>query len=162
MPDSPTEAKFLTDDDKVIAIERLRDNHMGIMSREWRFAHFFETLADVKTWLWVAMIFCISVPSSGISTYGPQIMQSFLDDAYLTTLMNVPIGLSHVIFVSGSAFLSMKWTLKGPVIALLCIPPIIGLTILRSHPPSPEYRGILLTGYFFLSTYTGISEFFVA
>ncbi|OAQ66380.1 allantoate permease [Pochonia chlamydosporia 170] len=157
MPDSPTEAKFLSDDDKVIAIERLRDNQMGVMSREWRFSHFYETLTDLKTWLWVVMMFCISVPSSGISTYGPQIMKSFLEDPYLTTLMNVPIGLSHVIAVSGSAYLSMKWTRKGPVIALLCIPPIIGLSILLKLPAVPEYRGALLTGYFCLSTFTGIT-----
>ncbi|KAK2593637.1 hypothetical protein QQS21_008641 [Conoideocrella luteorostrata] len=157
MPDSPTEAKFLSDDDKVIAFERLRDNRMGVMSREWRFPHFLETLTDLKTWLWVAMIFCISVPSSGISTYGPQIMESFLDDPYLTTLMNVPIGLSHVVAVSGSAFLSMKWTLKGPVIALLCIPPIIGLLIMFTVPPAADNWGILLTGYFCLSTFTGIT-----
>lgn len=161
MPDSPTEAKFLSDDDKVIAIERLRDNQMGVMSREWRVSHFLETLTDTKTWFWVIMMFCISVPSSGISTYGPQIMKSFLEDPYLTTLMNVPIGLSHVIAVSGSAYLSMKWTRKGPVIALLCIPPIVGLSILLALPSTPEYRGALLTGYFCLSTFTGISTFII-
>lgn len=158
MPDSPTEAKFLSDDDKVIAIERLRSNQMGVMSREWRYTHFFEALLDPKTWLWVIMIFCISVPSNGISTFGPLIINSFVSDPFQTMLFNVPVGISHVLAVSVSSYVSMKWKLKGPVIALLCIPPIIGFGILLSFPHDTAHRGILLGGYFCLSTFTGISK----
>ncbi len=158
MPDSPTEAKFLSDDDKVLAIERLRNNQMGVMSREWRRTHFSEALRDVKTWLWFVMIFCISVPSNGISTFGPLIIQSFVSDPFRTMLFNVPVGISHVIAVSTSAYVSMKWKLKGPVIALLCVPPMIGLSILLHYPHDAAHRGVLLAGYFCLSTFTGISK----
>lgn len=159
MPDSPTEAKFLSDDDKVIAIERLRNNHMGVMSREWRSSHVSETLLDLKTWFWVSMIFCISVPSNGISTFGPLIIQSFVSDPFQTMLFNVPIGFSHIIAVAGSAYLSMRWKLKGPVIALLCIPPIVGCSILLYFTHETENKAVLLAGYFCLSTYTGISKY---
>ncbi|UKZ67482.1 uncharacterized protein TrAtP1_008643 [Trichoderma atroviride] len=157
MPDSPTEAKFLTDNDKIIAIERLRNNQMGVMSREWRYAHFFEALRDVKTWLWVIMIFCISVPSNGISTFGPLIIHSFVTDPFKTILFNVPVGFSHIVAVSLSAYVSMRWKLKGPVIAILCIPPIIGFSILLHFPHDAEHRAVLLAGYFCLSTFTGIT-----
>lgn len=60
MPDSPVEAKFLKDEDKVIAIERLRMNQMGVMSREWRWDHVKESIMDAKTWFWFALIFSIS------------------------------------------------------------------------------------------------------
>ncbi|KAJ3515540.1 hypothetical protein NM208_g14949 [Fusarium decemcellulare] len=157
MPDSPTEAKFLSDEDKVIAIERLRNNQMGVMSREWRFPHVVETLTDLKTWFWVGMMFCISIPSNGISTFGPLIIQSFVSDPFQTMLFNVPVGFSHIIAVSGSAYLSMRWKLKGPVIVLLCIPPIIGCAILLSFAHKTENKAVLLAGYFCLSTYTGVT-----
>ncbi|KYK54072.1 hypothetical protein DCS_06028 [Drechmeria coniospora] len=158
MPDSPTEAKFLSDDDKVLAIERLRGNQMGVMSRQWRSAHFFEALGDPKTWLWFVLIFCVSVPSNGISTYGPLIVNSFVSDPFHAMLFNVPVGLSHVVAVSSSAFLAMKWKRKGPVIVLLCVPPIIGLAILLRFPhDDPSCRPVLLAGYFCLSTFTGIT-----
>ncbi|KAM0265607.1 hypothetical protein ACHAQJ_000039 [Trichoderma viride] len=157
MPDSPTEAKFLTNEDKIIAIERLRNNQMGVMSREWRYPHFFEALRDPKTWLWAVMIFCISVPSNGISTFGPLIIKSFVTDPFQTILFNVPVGISHVLVVSLSAYASMRWKLKGPVIAILCIPPIIGFSILLHFPHDIEHRAILLAGYFCLSTFTGIT-----
>ncbi|RBR23988.1 uncharacterized protein FIESC28_03298 [Fusarium coffeatum] len=140
MPDSPTEAKFLSDEDKIIAIERLRNNQMGVMSREWRAPHVIEALKDLKTWFWVAMIFCISVPSNGISTFGPLIIKSFVSDPFETMLFNVPVGISHIVAVSMSAYVSMKWKLKGPVIAILL-----------------ENKGACLTGYFCLCTFTGIT-----
>ncbi|PHH89629.1 hypothetical protein CDD83_5645 [Cordyceps sp. RAO-2017] len=157
MPDSPTEAKFLSDEDKVLAIGRLRHNQMGVMCREWRFAHFSEALRDPKTWLWFTTIFCVSVPSNGISTFGPLIIKSFVSDPFHTILFNVPIGISHVVAVSASAYVSMKWKLKGPVIAALCLPPIVGLSVLLSYPHDAAHKGRLLAGYFCLSTFTGIT-----
>ncbi|CAI6089584.1 unnamed protein product [Clonostachys chloroleuca] len=157
MPDSPTEAKFLSDEDKVIAIERLRDNQMGVMSREWRYSQFYETLRDPKTWLWTAMIFCASVPSNGIGIFGPLIIKSFVSDPFQTTLFNIPVGFAHMIAVTGSAYLSMKWKLKGPVLVLLCIPPIIGLSILLSFGHTNENKGVLLSGFFCMCTFTGIT-----
>ncbi|KAI1019187.1 hypothetical protein LB503_009253 [Fusarium chuoi] len=157
MPDSPTEAKFLTDEDKIIAIERLRNNQMGVMSREWRMSHVVETLKDLKTWCWVAMIFCISVPSNGISTFGPLIIKSFVSDPFETMLFNVPVGISHIIAVSASAYIAMKWKLKGPVIVMLCIPPIVGCAIMLHFEHNLENKGVLLAGYFCLCTYTGIT-----
>ncbi|XEV06955.1 hypothetical protein FSHL1_012242 [Fusarium sambucinum] len=157
MPDSPTEAKFLTDEDKIIAIERLRNNQMGVMSREWRTAHVVEALKDLKTWCWVAMIFCISVPSNGISTFGPLIIKSFVSDPFETMLFNVPVGISHIIAVSASAYVSMKWKLKGPVIAMLCVPPIVGCAILLHFAHGLENKAACLAGYFCLCTFTGIT-----
>ena len=60
MPDSPIEAKFLKQEEKLIAIERLRMNQMGIASREWKWDHVFECARDLKTWLWFSLIFVIS------------------------------------------------------------------------------------------------------
>ena len=86
MPDSPVEAKFLNDHDKLIAIERLRMNQMGVLSREWRWDHAKEAILDPKTWCWAALLFSISVPSGGISTFGPLIVQSFGFDSFATIL----------------------------------------------------------------------------
>jgi hypothetical protein len=60
MPDSPMEAKFLSERNKVIAVERLRANQMGIISRQWRWDHVWETLYDLKTWVWFFLIVSIS------------------------------------------------------------------------------------------------------
>lgn len=63
MPDSPMEAKFLKEDEKVIAIERLRMNQMGIGSGVWKWDHVREAMLDPKTWLW----FCLMLTISSVS-----------------------------------------------------------------------------------------------
>lgn len=60
MPDSPMEAKYLREREKVIAVERLRANQMGVASRVWRWDHVLETLLDFKTWCWFIAIISIS------------------------------------------------------------------------------------------------------
>lgn len=60
MPDSPMEAKYLTEREKVIAVERLRANQMGVASRTWRWDHVAETMLDLKTWCWFLAIVSIS------------------------------------------------------------------------------------------------------
>jgi hypothetical protein len=69
MPDSPMEAKYLTDREKVIAVERLRANQMGVISRDWRWDHVWETFYDLKTWFWFFLVVAISyVVHSGIDS----------------------------------------------------------------------------------------------
>lgn len=92
IPDSPMEAKFLSDREKVIATERLRANQMGITARKWRWDHVWETATDVKTYLWFIAITSISIASGGISTFGSLIVKSFGFDSFTTILFNIPFG----------------------------------------------------------------------
>ena len=60
MPDSPMEAKYLTEREKLVAIERLRANQMGVASRKWKWEHVKETFMDIKTLLWFIFVVAIS------------------------------------------------------------------------------------------------------
>jgi MFS family permease len=60
MPDSPMKAKYLSERERIIAVERLRANQMGIQSGEWKWNQVWETLIDFKTWCWFIAIIAIS------------------------------------------------------------------------------------------------------
>lgn len=157
MPDSPVEAKFLADADKLIAIERLRANNMGVMTREWRWDHAREALLDPKTWCWFALMLSISIPSGGISTFGPLIVQSFQFDSFATILLNIPFGAVQLIATMGGALVAMKIKRKGPVIAGLCLPPVVGCVMLMVISHDGTHKAPLLVGYYLISVYPGIS-----
>ena len=157
MPDSPVEAKFLNDNDKMIAVERLRMNQMGVLSRKWRWDHFREALTDLKTWFWFSLLFSISVPSGGISTFGPLIIKTFGFSSFDTILFNIPFGAVQLVATVGGALLAQKIKRKGPVIALLCIPPIVGCILLIVLPHEASHKAPLLVGYYLISVYPGIS-----
>ncbi|KAF2092555.1 allantoate permease-like protein [Rhizodiscina lignyota] len=157
MPDSPMEAKFLTHEEKLIAIERLRLNQMGVASRVWKWDHVQEAFLDIKTWLWFSMLMAISIPSGGISTFGPLIVQSFGFDSFTTILFNIPFGAVQLVATLGGAFLATKIKKKSVVLLLLCLPPIAGLIMLMVIDHDKRNRGALLAGYYIISVYPGIT-----
>ncbi|KAL1655736.1 hypothetical protein SLS61_001760 [Didymella pomorum] len=157
MPDSPMEAKFLNEHEKLIAVERLRMNQMGVASRVWKWDHVLEAFLDIKTWLWFSMLTAVSIPSGGITTFGPLIIQGFGFNKFQTILFNMPFGAVQIIATLGGAFLATKLKKKGPVLILLCIPPIIGIVILMVVGRGKDHRGVLLVGYYLTSFYPGIS-----
>lgn len=59
-PDSPMEARFWRYNERDIAIERLRANQMGIVSRKWKKEHVTEAVLDLKTWYWFFLVMAIS------------------------------------------------------------------------------------------------------
>ncbi|KAF2478383.1 MFS general substrate transporter [Lindgomyces ingoldianus] len=157
MPDSPMEAKFLSHDEKLIAVERLRMNQMGVASRVWKWGHVMEAFLDLKTWLWFSMLTAVSIPSGGISTFGPLIIKAFGFSKFATILFNMPFGLIQMIATLGGAWLATKQKKKSPVLILLCVPPIIGIIILMVVGREKKHRAVLLVGYYLTSFYPGIS-----
>jgi hypothetical protein len=157
MPDSPMEARFLNDNEKLVAVERLRMNQMGVASRVWKWDHVLEAFLDVKTWLWFAMLTAVSIPSGGITTFGPLIVQSFGFDAFTTILFNMPFGAVQIFATLGGAWLATRLKKKSPVLILLCIPPIIGIVILLVVGRGKNHRAVRLVGYYLTSFYPGIS-----
>jgi MFS family permease len=50
-PDSPMEARFLTTDEKVKAVQRIQSNQSGIETKVWKREQLVEAIKDPKTWL---------------------------------------------------------------------------------------------------------------
>jgi hypothetical protein len=151
------QARFLSPSDKVIAIERLRMNQQGIASGTWRWDHVWECLLDPKTWIWTALLTAVSIPSGGITTFGPLIVRSFGFSSFQAILFNMPFGAVQIIATLGGAFAATHWKVKSPFLAALCVPPIIGLSILYSVSHDPGNRGVLLFAYYITSVYPAIS-----
>ncbi|RHZ61917.1 MFS transporter [Aspergillus thermomutatus] len=157
MPDSPICAKFLNEEDKLIAIERLRMNQQGIETHHWKWNHVKEACLDLKSWLWFALMFSISIPSGGISTFGPLIIKAFGFDQFKTILFNIPFGAVQLVATMGGAWLATFIKMKGPVVILLCLPAIAGCVMLLQITHDAANRGSLLAGYYILSVYPGIT-----
>ncbi|KAL4804031.1 major facilitator superfamily domain-containing protein [Aspergillus unguis] len=155
MPDSPMEAKFLSEHEKVIAVERLRANQMGVISREWRWDHVWETLYDVKTWVWFLLIVTISIPSGGISTFGSLIITSFGYENFTAILFNLPFGAIQVVVILLGGWLATRFRTKGLVIAGIAVIAAVGTILMLTVPR--EQKGVLLFGYYLVSCLAGIT-----
>ncbi|KAL3492044.1 major facilitator superfamily domain-containing protein [Aspergillus germanicus] len=155
MPDSPMEAKFLSEREKVIAVERLRANQMGVVSRDWRWDHVWEAAFDVKTYLWFLLILTISIPSGGISTFGSLIIKSFGYTNFDAILFNLPFGAVQVVVILGGGWLATRFKTRGIVIAGIATIAAIGTILMLTVPR--EQKGALLFGYYLVSCLAGIT-----
>ncbi|EAW25693.1 putative MFS transporter [Aspergillus fischeri NRRL 181] len=160
MPDSPMEAKCLSDREKVIAVERLRANQMGIISREWRWDHVWETFYDLKTWCWFFLVVSISIPSGGISTFGNLIIKSFGYNSFETILFNIPFGVIQIIAIIGGGWLATRFQRKGLVIVGFAFIAAVGTLLMIVVPR--EQKGVLLFGYYLVSCLAAITPLIYA
>ncbi|KAJ7162030.1 MFS general substrate transporter [Mycena filopes] len=157
LPDSPTTARFLTHDEKVLAVERLRANNTGTETKTWKGAQVRECLLDPKTWAWFSMLFLISIPSGGITTFGPLIVKSFGFNQLNTILLQMPFGAIQILATLGGGWAATRWKLKAPVLVALALPPIAGAAALLHIPRGAAHKGALLGAYYIISFYPGIS-----
>ncbi|CAI7619537.1 hypothetical protein N7533_004460 [Penicillium manginii] len=155
MPDSPMEAKCLSDREKFIAVQRLRANQMGIVSRQWRWDHVLETFYDLKTWGWFFLIIAISIPSGGISSFGSLIVKSFGYTSFQSILFNLPFGAIQIVAIIGGGWVATRFKTKGLVIVFFAILPAIGTIIMLVTPR--HNKGVLLFGYYLVSTMAAIT-----
>lgn len=67
---SPTDAKWLSDEEKTIALERCRDNRTG--TEVWRFnkAQLIESFCDPRFYLIFLILVSTGLPNGGITVFG--------------------------------------------------------------------------------------------
>jgi hypothetical protein len=94
------------------------------------------------------------IPSGGITTFGPLIVKGFGFDSFHTILLNIPFGAVQIIATLGGAAFATWTKKKGPALALLCIPPIIGCVMLLSIEHTAAHRGPLLVAYYLVCLFS--------
>lgn len=91
LPDSVASAKFLTPRERQIALERVRGNQSGTISRKWKKAQALEACRDPKVWLLCALMFVISVPNAAITSFTSILIKSF-GCAAVSLAVSVSVG----------------------------------------------------------------------
>ena len=105
----------------------------------------------MKTWFWCAMMFSISVPSGGVSTFGPLIVKNFGFNQFETILLNMPFGAVQLVATMGGAWAATTLKMKSPVLVFLSLPPIAGCAMLLHLPRDASAKAPLLVAYYLVS-----------
>ena len=156
-PRHPARARFLDERQKYIALERIRLNNTGTQNTHFKWYHVREAAVDLKTWIWVVMIFCVSLVSGGIGAFGPQILQGFGLDQFTTILYNMIPG-AIGIFANIVSALAMTYTkTKAPVLFVVSLFPLAAAAAFYVLPRGAQYKTPLLTVYFILQVFQCIT-----
>ncbi|KAI1264667.1 major facilitator superfamily domain-containing protein [Xylariaceae sp. FL1019] len=143
-------ARFLSDEDKPKAVERLRANQTGTGSREFKWKQILELVLDPKTWVWLAMATFINVGAGVTNVFGPLIVNGLGFDKYTTSLLNIPYGFILWAVTMITSWACQRFKTKFIIMLLTVLPVIVGLAILYAVPRD-GHTGALLAGYYLLS-----------
>ncbi|RSH85337.1 hypothetical protein EHS25_004733 [Saitozyma podzolica] len=157
LPRHPTSARWLTDDQKYVAIERIRFNNTGTQNQHFKWKQVIECFIDPKSWMWVVMIFCISLVSGGIGAFGPLILQGFGLSTFQTILYNMIPGGIGIVSNILSAILIQYTKRKSPVLLGAAAFPLAAAAALYAMPRGTQYKSQLLAVYFILQVFQCIT-----
>jgi MFS family permease len=106
VPDTPMQAKWMSDTEKVALLKHVSVNQTGIRNTRFRGAEIVEAVLDPQIWLMILPVMLISVASGVITTYSVQLIGQITADPTKTkaqnsqhaALMNTPSGAVSIFF----------------------------------------------------------------
>jgi len=147
MPDSPVYAKMLTREERIAALERVRDDQVGTENRRFKRQQVYEAFADVRTWLIVLTMFLTSIPNGGLSNFSAIIVKSFGYTTRQTLILGAPGGIIGALSTLGMGYFADKTRSRMMPIVVSIIPTLVGAAMLIGLNGSGQKGALLFATY---------------
>jgi len=109
MPDNQLNARWLSKDDRRLAVERVRVNNQGIGNKHFKFYQLKEALLDPLTWAFMFFALTADIPNGGISNFFSQLIVSFGYTPDQSLLYGTPGGAVEVVFLIVCGYLGDRY-----------------------------------------------------
>lgn len=153
LPSSPLDCKWLNERERLIAIERLKDNRTGVKNTEHKKEQVIEAFTDMRVWMLVGAVFFHNMTNSLQTNFTGLILKGFGYTSYQSVLLQMPGGAigAAAILLSGT-FLSSRWgkNCTTIIMILLYIPGVIACCLLYAVPIRDSTRSAHLAAIFLI------------
>ncbi len=140
LPDSPLNARFLTQDERAYANRRPQQQTHSFKTTEWKKDQFVEALLDIKTWLLCAYTFCTSLPNGGYTSFNGIIIQGFGFDTFTTLLLGMPGSAFGLFFVLAGTYICHRVKYSRCIVAAaLQLVALVGCIMVYASPISDKW-----------------------
>ena len=134
LPNSPVSAWFLNDEEKIVAVERLRKGQTGVRCQKLKWEQVTETFLDVKVWLVAFMMAGAYTVNGAVSGFGPLIVSTFGYTTLESILIQFPLGGVVFVFILLTGWLSSRIpNIRIILLILCCLPVIAGCAVSTGH-----------------------------
>ncbi|SCV06239.1 LANO_0H25158g1_1 [Lachancea nothofagi CBS 11611] len=100
IPDVPSKAWWLTKEEKLYVVERIRSNKQGYGNRHIKWEQIFEALRDPRLYLYFFLQVAVAIPNGGFSNFSAQMIAGLGYSKGKALLMGMPTsGISFVALV---------------------------------------------------------------
>jgi hypothetical protein len=155
LPDSIEKAKFLTEEERKYAADRVviagtgRTDNVG-----WKLDQALECLMDPKTWLIFSMSLLTQIPNGGTQNFGNLVLKSFGFTSLQSTLLAIPASVISAGTIAGTGWIAGRYRQLNCILVICVVTPaIVGSSLIYVRPRTSS--GVQLFGYFLLSTGPG-------
>lgn len=152
LPDTISKAKFLTAEERQVAVERVVIAGTGnTENSHWRVDQLRECLVDPKTWLIFSIELLSQMPNGGTQSFTNIVIKSFGFTSLQSTLINIPYSILAASIIAGTGWLAGRYrTLNCLLICMVVAPCVTGAAIIYRR--EQVSRGVQLFAYFLLSS----------
>ncbi|KAJ5281964.1 hypothetical protein N7478_007336 [Penicillium angulare] len=140
LPDSPTKAVFLTQNERAIAIQRTIKNKTGVLDNgKFKWSQAADALKDPQVWLLVLNSFTSNLCNGGITTFTSIITAGFGFSDLKALLMQMPQGGAQIVFLVLTS-IACTFIPHSRIIAMILntIVSVIGLILIWKLNPEEQ------------------------
>ncbi|KAI0273412.1 MFS general substrate transporter [Gloeopeniophorella convolvens] len=143
-PDSPASAWFLSPEERIMVVERIKSEEVGVENKHWKREQFIEALRDRKTWI-LALLAGVTNLFNSLTNQRQIIVNQFGFNLIQTTLLGCVDGVVEIIAIwLGTTLASLPYVGRAYAAVIMYIPAIIG-SILVTTLPAHNKVGLLFT-----------------
>ncbi|KJK60203.1 D-galactonate transporter [Aspergillus parasiticus SU-1] len=146
LPDTPMQAKWLSDDQKVTLLQHVRVNQTGIRNGKFDPKQLLEAVLDPQVWLWALMLALQAVSSGVVVVYSSTLIAGFGFGGPISALLNTPSGIVSIFFTLLVGIGVRKASNRWAWVFICSIPGIIGGGLM-SFLPKSNRAGVLIGIY---------------
>ncbi|KAM7204688.1 Major facilitator superfamily domain containing protein [Naviculisporaceae sp. PSN 640] len=152
LPDSISDAGFLTKEERQVAARRVVVSGTGPTEHtHWRRAQVLECLVDPKTWFIFGLEILTQIPNGGTQNFANLVIKSFGFTSLQSTLINIPYSILSAGMIAGTGHLAGRFHQANcSLIVVAVIPCMLGSALIYSREQFPQSMQLL--GYFMLSS----------
>jgi MFS family permease len=155
LPDSIEKAKFLTEEERKYAANRVVLAGTGRTDKTtWKLDQVVECLMDPKSWIIFSMSLLTQIPNGGTQNFGNLVLKSFGFTSLESTLLVIPASVISACTIAGTGWLAGRFRQMNCIL-IICVvlPAVVGSSLIYVRPKTSH--GVQLFGYFLLSTGPG-------
>ncbi|KAF2486222.1 MFS general substrate transporter [Neohortaea acidophila] len=145
LPSSAATARFLSDEEKIAALERIRLDQGGTHNKHIKKYQIREAFTDIRTWIMALIILCLGIPNGGNSAFNNLIQEGLGFSERTTLLLDMPRAAIGGVAVVGVGWLSDRYKDRMSLVLLTSLPTLIGMIILTTMQNSGK-KGVLEFG----------------
>ncbi|GAA5957664.1 hypothetical protein JCM8115_001390 [Rhodotorula mucilaginosa] len=161
--EKPEKAKFLSPEDRLKAVERLKANQTSSANKKFDWSQIKELFLDPKTYLFATLAVLCNIVPFVYNTFGSILLETLVGfDKKTVLLLNMPYGALQIVCILLTSWCATRFRVKSLFFALLYVPPVIGYALLYTLPRTDANIGPLLFGFYLTAFAFGASPLLVA